>query len=302
MQLGLKIDVCTYAGMRHGVPALMRLFDELKVRASFFVAVGPDHSGRAIRRILRPGFFEKMRRTGAASTYGWQTLLYGTLLPGPHVGRRCSTTLRELVRAGHEVALHGYDHMYWMDVLPRRDLATARIELTRGMTAFGEAVGQAPRAFGAPGWQCSAATLQAEDDLQLDYHSDTRGRTPFRPRIGNTAFHTLELPTTMLTLDESLGRHGTTASELTAYYLRQLRPGYNVYTAHAEMEGRQQMPIYRALLQAASGEVEFQRLADLAASHAASPSCEIQAAPIEGRSGTVAWQVEDAPVGTGTAG
>ena len=61
--LAVKVDVCTHAGLRDGVPALMRLFDELGIRASFFVSLGPDHSGRAIRRILRPGFLNKMLRT-----------------------------------------------------------------------------------------------------------------------------------------------------------------------------------------------------------------------------------------------
>ena len=72
IQLAVKVDVCTYAGLQHGVPALMRLFDEFQLRASFFVSCGPDHSGRAIRRLLRPGFLRKMRRTNAVSMYGWR--------------------------------------------------------------------------------------------------------------------------------------------------------------------------------------------------------------------------------------
>ncbi len=294
MQLGLKVDVCTYAGMRYGVPALMRLFDELKVRASFFVAVGPDHSGRAIRRVFRPGFFEKMRRTSAASTYGLQTLLYGTLLPGPHVGRRCAATLRELEQAGHEVALHGFDHMYWMDVVPRRNLDTARAELRRGVEAFTTAVGHAPQAFGAPGWQCSASTLEAEDELNLLYRSDTRGFTPFTPTFAGKQFRTVELPTTMLTLDESLGRVGTTPADLSRYYAGELRPGFNVYTAHAEMEGRQQLPIYRAILAAVTPQAKFHRLVDLASKLTEAPLAEVRPGPIEGRHGTVAWQMKGA--------
>ena len=36
------------------------------VPASFFVAMGPDHSGRAIRRLFtHKGFLQKMLRTGA---------------------------------------------------------------------------------------------------------------------------------------------------------------------------------------------------------------------------------------------
>ena len=60
--LAVKVDVCTYAGLKNGVPALLRLFDEIDLRASFFVTFGPDHSGRAIRRIFRRGFLTKMLR------------------------------------------------------------------------------------------------------------------------------------------------------------------------------------------------------------------------------------------------
>ena len=53
--LGLRIDVCTYEGLRTGVPTLLRLLDRHRVRASFFVTLGPDRSGRAILQALRPG-------------------------------------------------------------------------------------------------------------------------------------------------------------------------------------------------------------------------------------------------------
>src|SRR5690242_957538 len=116
----------------------MRLFDELNVRASFFVSGGPDHSGRAIRRIFRRGFFEKMRRTSAVGTYGWRTVLYGTLLPGPQIARAFPDTLRALVRAGHEVAMHGYDHVYWQDHLPRLSAAAINAEIERARGVFGD--------------------------------------------------------------------------------------------------------------------------------------------------------------------
>ena len=81
--LGLKVDVDTLRGYREGVPNLLGLLEELSVKASFFFSMGPDNSGKALVRVFRPGFLEKMRRTSAVSTYGWRTLLYGTLLPAP---------------------------------------------------------------------------------------------------------------------------------------------------------------------------------------------------------------------------
>jgi len=288
--LAVKVDVCTHAGMRDGVPALMRLFDDLRIRASFFVSLGPDHSGRAIRRIFRPGFLDKMRRTNAVGTYGWRTVLYGTVLPGPQIARSFPQTMRALVRNGHEVGMHGYDHVYWQDQLPKLSATAVRAELGRAHAAFIEIFDTAPRAFGAPGWQCTPASFACEDDAGLAYHSDTRGEAPFIPEMDGRRFRTVDIPTTLPTLDEAYGREGTTPAELTAFYLRQLRPGLNVYTAHAEMEGIRQLPHLRDFLSALQGQATFLRLIDVAERLDSAPVARVVPGPIAGRAGTVAWQ------------
>ena len=288
--LAVKVDVCTHAGMRDGVPALMRLFDELGIRASFFVSLGPDHSGRAIRRIFRPGFLDKMRRTNAVGTYGWRTVLYGTLLPGPQIARSFPQTMRALVRDGHEVGMHGYDHVYWQDQLPKLSSADVRAELDRARATFTEILGTPPKAFGAPGWQCTPASFACEDEAGLAYHTDTRGVAPFVPEMDGRRFRTMDIPTTLPTLDEVYGREGTTPAELTTFYLRQLRPGLNVYTAHAEMEGIRQLPHLRDFLGALQGHVTFLRLIDVAERLDTAPVARVVPGPIAGRAGTVAWQ------------
>jgi len=290
-ELGLKIDVCTYAGLRDGVPALLRLFDELGVRASFFVALGPDHSGRAIRRIFRPGFLAKMRRTNAVSTYGWRTVLYGTLLPGPQIARSCRDVLRRVAAAGHEVAMHGYDHVYWQDRLPHLSADAVAAEMGRARATYEEVLGSAPQAFGAPGWQCTPASFAAEDALGLVYHSDTRGHAPFVPQMSGRQFATLEIPVTLPTLDECYGTIGTTPEAVASYYAAQLHPGLNVYTAHAEMEGIGQLPHLRAFLEAVRPHVPVHRLIDIARGLRDIPPGTVVPGPIEGRHGTVALQV-----------
>ena len=288
--LAVKVDVCTHAGLKHGVPALMRLFDEFNLRASFFVSCGPDHSGRAIRRIFRRGFLRKMRRTSAVSTYGWRTVLYGTLLPGPQIARSSPEAVRALTRSGHEVGMHGYDHVYWQDRLPGLPVEAVAVEIERGRRAFCEVLGENPKAFGAPGWQCTPASFAAEDAAQLVYHSDTRGHSPFLPAMGGQHFRTLEIPTTTPTLDETYGEVGTSARELTPFYREQLHPGLNVHTVHAEMEGMAHMPLLRDLLEAVQPEVRFTRLIDVAEQTRDAPVAQVAIAPIAGRAGTVALQ------------
>jgi len=85
LRLALKIDVDTDRGTREGVPALLADCQEFGVPACFLFSLGPDQTGRAITRIFRPGFFQKVSRTSVVSLYGVRTLLNGTLLPAPHI-------------------------------------------------------------------------------------------------------------------------------------------------------------------------------------------------------------------------
>src|ERR1700693_1104091 len=94
MRLALKIDVDTYRGTREGVPRLMKILRAHGAGATFLFSLGPDHTGRAIKRVFRPGFFGKVRRTSVLKHYGLKTLLYGTLLPGPDIGKRAGDVMR----------------------------------------------------------------------------------------------------------------------------------------------------------------------------------------------------------------
>ena len=115
VRVALKIDVDTYRGTQEGVPRLLDALKRHAARATFLFSLGPDHTGRAIKRVFRPGFFGKVARTSVVEHYGVKTLLYGTLLPGPDIGRRCAPLMRAVRDAGHEVGIHTWDHVKWQD-------------------------------------------------------------------------------------------------------------------------------------------------------------------------------------------
>lgn len=291
-RLALKVDIDTYAGLRDGVPALARALERRGIRASFYVACGPDHSGRAIRRIFRRGFLAKMLRTNAPSLYGWRTLLYGTLLPGPPIASSFPGHLRRLSDAGHEIGVHGYDHVYWHDRLAGLSPGAVQAELDRGLAVFADVLGRKADAFAAPGWQCTAASLAAIEAAGLRYHSCTRGRAPYRPAAEGRTFATPEIPTTWPTLDEVYGRISTDRQALAEHYLTYLGTGLHVHTIHAEAEGSGLLPHFEALLDALQGRVAFARLIDIAAGldGAALPVCAVMPGTTAGRAGTVAMQ------------
>src|SRR5439155_1063909 len=145
MIVALKIDVDTLRGTREGVPKLVDLLKMHDAGASFFFSVGPDRTGRAIRRVFRPGFMRKVQRTSVVQHYGVRTLLYGTLLPGPDIGRRADDVMRHVRDEGFEVGLHSWDHTGWQDGVGDADAAWTGRQMQLGCERFTEIFKEAPR-------------------------------------------------------------------------------------------------------------------------------------------------------------
>jgi peptidoglycan/xylan/chitin deacetylase (PgdA/CDA1 family) len=294
--LAIKVDVDTDRGTRIGVPNLIALLDEFGVRATFLFSLGPDNTGRAIKRIFRPGFLGKVSRTSVVSTYGIRTLLNGILFPGPHVGRRNESVMRETRDRGHEVGIHCYDHIRWQDGLARMTRSEVFEEFGKAQKEFERIFREPARTAGSAGWQANGFSLAAYDDAGLLYASDSRGTHPFFPRADNTVYKTLQIPTTLPTLDELLGLPEYPEDRIVDHYLSLLRSGGpNILTIHAELEGMKRLALFRSFLvklQARSVKiVKMNDLArDLLKNPSAIPICGLVAGTVEGRSGTLAVQ------------
>jgi undecaprenyl phosphate-alpha-L-ara4FN deformylase len=296
VRLALKVDVDTDRGTREGVPNLVEDCQKFDVPACFLFSLGPDQTGRAITRVFRPGFFKKVSRTSVVKLYGLRTLLNGTLLPAPHIGRRNAGVMRLVGTAGFEVGIHGYNHYRWQDYVQKMSLAKVRDEFIAARAEFLRIFAQEAQTAGAAGWQSNARSREVYDEANLLYASDTRGGPPFFPRIDGKVFKTLEIPSTLPTFDELLGRPEYPDDRIVPHYLSLLRADQpNVFTLHAEIEGMGRRPLFRALLTACKNAgVEFIRLDDLArellANRAAIPVRDQVLAEIDGRSGVVATQ------------
>ncbi|MCC6853946.1 MAG: 4-deoxy-4-formamido-L-arabinose-phosphoundecaprenol deformylase [Comamonadaceae bacterium] len=291
----LKVDVDTWRGTREGVPLLAALLERRHAQATFLFSLGPDHTGRAVRRALRPGFAQKVARTSVLEHYGLRTLLYGTLLPGPDIGRREAATLRAVAAAGFECGVHCWDHVRWQDGVARAGAAWTNAEMDRACGRFGEVFGRAPALHGAAGWQMNEHAFAAELRCGFELASDCRGRTPFLPV--DAAGRTIgppQWPTTLPTFDELLGRDGCDPGNVERAVLAACaqRAGPQVYTLHAELEGGKLRPAFERLLGAWAAEGRrCVGLLQAQAAHAATlPRCTVVAGSVPGRSGMLALQ------------
>ena len=307
----LKIDVDTWRGTREGVPNLVRMLKAHQAGATFLFSLGPDHTGWALRRALRPGFFSKVSRTSVVEHYGFKTLMYGVLLPGPDIGKDCAAEMRAVQDAGFECGIHTWDHVLWQDNVAKRDAAWSTSMMRKAAARYTQIFGAAPRTHGAAGWQMNNGAFHEHDAAGYAYASDGRcvlhpdgtlvnpADGPHRLSDDGTVLKHIQMPTTLPTLDELLGCEikGTTITpgNIAAFLLKLTEDASrdHVYTLHAELEGQKLAPIFEQLL--AGWQAQGYQLASMADYYQKirtlpMPVCPITWGELPGRSGQLITQ------------
>ena len=252
--LALKIDVDTWRGTREGVPRLVEALNRRGAQATFLFSLGPDHTGRAIKRVFRRGFLKKVSRTSVLEHYGLRTLLNGTLLPGPDIGKPsglCADIMRRVRDAGFEVGIHCWDHVRWQDGVAAAVAEWTHREVDRAVRRFEAIFGERPRTHGAAGWQMNRHALRLTQQLGFEYCSDGRGTHPFLPVTNAELIRCPQLPTTLPTLDELIGVDGVTLDNVAATVLARSAAAAgkaHIFTLHAELEGMKLLPQFEQLL------------------------------------------------------
>jgi len=299
MKLALKIDVDTYRGTREGVPRLVELLQKYQANATFLFSLGPDHTGRAIKRVFRPGFMKKVSRTSVLEHYGFKTLMYGTLLPGPDIGKRCAPIMQAVRANGFEVGIHCHDHIEWQDHVAKQNAEWTERQLKLACDRFEQIFGEPAKIHGAAGWQTNIHALRLEQRWGFDYCSDTRGTRPFIPIWRAEIINCPQLPTTLPTLDELIGVNGIGVDNVAPHLLHLTEnpsPTGHVYTLHAELEGMKLAGVFEKLL--AGWKEQGYELVSLAQyqenlNRDTLPRHEVVMGEIPGRSGTLALQGEE---------
>lgn len=291
LNVGLRIDVDTLRGTRHGVPRLLDILEQRGIRASLFFSVGPDNMGRHLWRLIRPNFLLKMLRSNAANLYGWDILLRGVFWPGPNIGIQCSPVMRRAAKNGHEIGLHAWDHHKWQMKLERMSSSQISNEIEMGMRNLATILGHEPRCSAVAGWRCNELALIHKERHQMSYNSDCRGSSVFRPVIDGVTM-TPQVPVTLPTYDELIGRNGVTDANFNSVLFDRMRPnGLNVLTIHAEVEGIAKSNLFEEFLdEAEERQVVFLPLGKMLDEPSRIPRGAIRESLIEGRDGAVCVQ------------
>ncbi len=248
--IGLRIDVDTYRGTKIGVPNLCRTLDKFEIQGTFYFSVGPDNMGRHLWRMLKPAFAWKMLRSNAAGLYGPEIVLMGTAWPGPQIGKHLWYCMQGTVLCGHELGFHAWDHHRSQAKLERFTEKELIQEFRYGVDELERLAGHRVISSAAPGWRMTEELLLKKEELRhFDFNSDCRGTHPFYPVVNGKKL-TLQIPVTLPTYDEVIGRDGVNNDNYNEYQVSLLREDrINVLTIHAEAEGGRCRDMFEDYLQ-----------------------------------------------------
>ena len=165
-------------------------------------------------------------------------MLYGTLWPAPIIFKESKEWMRRAEEEGHEVGIHAWDHVDYHDLLDLKSETWLNQWFQQAHDAFHEVFGRAAKAAVSPAWRCNDQTLLIQEKYDLDYAGDCRGTEPFYPIVQGQVLKTLQIPTTLPTLDELLGLEGRSPSDVNREIISLVKDdALNVYALHTEVEG-----------------------------------------------------------------
>jgi len=215
--------------MKRGVPRLLSILGQFGIKATFYLSMGPDASGRAVLQLLKnPRFIKKMLRTNAGHLYGMKTTLYGTLLPSPMIALSFPGLVEQIISGGHEVEFHAWDHRRWQDELNTKSYEWIEDWFEKGINAYRKLVKKDPSSFGAPAWLIDDRVLELTKRYSFRYLSCTRAKEPFIHEISGK----LEIPSDLPCLEEIGVTQGVSK------ILQILEGGgMHILPIHAEVEG-----------------------------------------------------------------
>ncbi|MEE8403303.1 MAG: polysaccharide deacetylase family protein [Candidatus Hydrothermarchaeaceae archaeon] len=251
---GIRVDI-DCVGDIDALPAALDLLDDCGVKASFFVTMGPDRTGKRLFSYLkRPWDLGKAKPT----RFGLWNLMRGIVSPARM--EDCRDALRDIERRGHEVGLHGYDHYQWM--MTCGEGAGPLIE--EGYALFEDVFGNAPKSFASPGFTVNREILRKIDELGFDYSSDFMGKGPFYPTLKGEKFNTLQIPVNVRSIGE-FDAQGLEDREIFQNFERGLdAEGSFTFYFHPSYEAKYRAGLLSEIIHFAHKNAEILTLAEIA--------------------------------------
>lgn len=261
MKVCFRFDIDTPCCLQQGVPALIRLADQLGVRFTFFF-----NPGRSITRGI--GFAKKSHAATAPKLTPGRKLgireLLRTALVNPSLHRL--SRAGDLViaqQSGHEIGLHGgRNHGRWHRQAHLWSTDEIRNEIEWGLSVFSSLGLDQVRSFASPGWNSSSHLLTLLPEYGIHVLADEHGRAVLRPdqechgSVARVVTNHSGEPGGVGYLETSIAS-GQSSSQTVDAFIAELRSEphlEHVVYDHPCFAGREALPLLRELILACRAE------------------------------------------------
>jgi len=211
-QPAIRVDVDFRVGMQKAVPYMANLLARNEMRATFFLVTGWSPGRSWLRKLARPAVLRRWLRIGAWRLAG-RADVWGELFRRSETAdyeALLGSTVALLDSLGHEVALHGFDHEWWVDEVWRATPTRLTEEMDRAYDAARAATGRDDFAWGSPGWRTCDSVMRDLAKRGVPYLAECWGRGPFRTRLDDGACLTIpHHPITVRSSESMAGRSDT---------------------------------------------------------------------------------------------
>lgn len=259
MRISLKVDADDFIGIKEGIPALLKLFDQYNIQASFYFSTGYDTSGQKIKSLFRPKIL--------SGQLPLKQKLYGTLLAPPNISKKLKKQVLSCKKAGHEVAIKGFDGTDWLFSAARADIRWTQHALNSAIENFADIFDEKPSSFSANNFQVNNALFELEEKMAFKWAVDTRGKTTYLPHYQGTDGNIIQIPVTLPDIEDLLEQPEINLENVHEYLFvesqKQLPHGH-VYNIRAAYEGREWLSILeKMIVMWRNSQWEFQKLQEI---------------------------------------
>ncbi len=291
--LTLRIDVDFPQLTSDTVPVLLQALDQYGLRATFFIAAAASRPGSLLRRMRNVSYIRRILRLGSGRSL-MKMLLDMRAQRG--TSPELSALIRRIQQEGHEVAVHGYHHVWWADRVWVATPEEIEAEIEKAYAYFHSLAGTVSLAWASPGWRSTDRVMKLLQGRGVPYFSECWGRGPFLTRLDDgSVIRTPHLPVTLPCLESLRIVDGLGPEQAAKKVISLLKPdGYNMLCAHDYFEGMLGKDYFLAFLERCR-ECSIQTETAAATAErlsAEQPVCPLIRRAVSGFDGLVSFQGE----------
>ena len=173
MVFGLRIDLESHKGIKEGLPNLLRLLRKYNFKASFYLVMGGEST---LLEILKNSKSLKSSKERELKVWKLGEKIRMVLFPKDFVKENLKG-IKNILKEGHELGLHGWKHRIWTRGTKIRDIQK---QIYLAFKRYQEIFKKKPESFASPAFRIDKKIMKILNEKGIKVISDLPGERIFK--------------------------------------------------------------------------------------------------------------------------